>query len=306
MVTDTWTIVMRRHRRAPTVSLGLPWDAFAPCAVTEPARTAYSQVLTLIDERGPMNISAKRALVTGKSSGIGRACAIWVATMALASTGAWSAENDGAAGASRAPVVVELFQSQGCSDCPPAQEDLNRLADSPNILALSYGVTYWDYLGWKDSFASPQFTQRQVDYSARNHGIGVATPQYWINGRQTVLGANTLRVSQLIDQADLSGGPSLSVAGSNLTVGAGDAPRGGADVWLVRYDPRTIQVAIRAGENGGRTIPHRDVVRQLIRIGRWSGTPQTIVLPGDAADGLKSAVLVQAGAGGPILAATKF
>jgi hypothetical protein len=255
-----------------------------------------------------MNISAKRALVTGGSSGIGfeMACAIWVATMALASAAAWSAENDGAAGASRAPVVVELFQSQGCSDCPPAQEDLNRLADSPNILALSYGVTYWDYLGWKDSFASPQFTQRQVDYSARNHGIGVATPQYWINGRQTVLGANTLRVSQLIDQADLSGGPPLTVAGSNLTVGAGNAPRGGADVWLVRYDPRTIQVAIRAGENGGRTIPHRDVVRQLIRIGRWNGTPQTIVLPGDAADGLKSAVLIQAGAGGPILAATKF
>ena len=294
--------------RADRQSRSLPWDAFALCVVTESAQAAYFEVLILIDERGPMNISAKRALATGESSGIGfeMACAIWVATMALASAAAWSAENDGAARVSRAPVVVELFQSQGCSDCPPAQEDLNRLADSPNILALSYGVTYWDHLGWKDSFASPQFTQRQVDYSARNHGIGVATPQYWINGRQTVLGANTLRVSQLIDQADLSGGPPLSVAGSNLTVGAGDAPRGGADVWLIRYDPRTIQVAIRAGENGGRTIPHRDVVRQLIRIGRWSGTPQTIVLPGDAADGLKSAVLVQAGAGGPILAATKF
>ena len=232
--------------------------------------------------------------------------AIWVATLTFASVAVWSADNDRVAGASPTPVVVELFQSQGCSDCPPAQEDLNRLADSPNILALSYGVTYWDYLGWKDSFASPQFTQRQEDYSARNHGIGVATPQYWINGRQTVLGANPLRVSQLIGQASLSAGPPLSVAGSNLTVGAGNAPPGGADVWLVRYDPRIIQVAIRAGENGGRTIPHRDVVRQLIRIGSWSGTPQTIVLPGDATDGLKSAVLVQAGAGGPILAATKL
>jgi hypothetical protein len=235
-----------------------------------------------------------------------KARAIWVVTVALASAAAWSAENNGVASPSRTPVVVELFQSQGCSDCPPAQEDLNRLADRPNILALSYGVTYWDYLGWKDSFASPQFTQRQRDYSARNHGIGVATPQYWINGRQTVLGADSLRVSQLIDQASLSGGPPLSVAGSNVTVGAGIAPPGGADIWLVRYDPRTIQVAIRAGENGGRTVPHRDVVRQLIRIGRWSVIPQTIVLPGDAADGLKSALLVQAGAGGPILAATKL
>lgn len=232
--------------------------------------------------------------------------AVWVATLAFASAAAWSAENDVAAGALQTPVVVELFQSQGCSDCPPAQEDLNRLADRPNILALSYGVTYWDYLGWKDSFASPQFTRRQEDYSARNHGIGVATPQYWINGRQTVLGANPLRVSQLIDQASLAGGPPLSVTNSNLTIGAGIAPPGGADVWLVRYDPRIIQVAIRAGENGGRTIPHRDVVRQLIRIGQWSGMPQTIALPADATDGLKNAVLVQAGAGGPILAATKF
>jgi hypothetical protein len=234
--------------------------------------------------------------------------AIWVATavLACASAVAGSADNDGVANPSRTPVVVELFQSQGCSDCPPAQEDLNRLADRPDVLALSYGVTYWDYLGWKDSFASPQFTQRQEDYSARNHGIGVATPQYWINGRETVLGANPWRVSRLIGQASLSGGPPLSVAGSNLTVGAGVAPSGGADVWLVRYDPRTIQVGIRAGENGGRTIPHRDVVRQLIRIGRWSGTPQTIALPGDTAEGLKTAVLVQAGAGGPILAAVKL
>lgn len=93
------------------------------------------------------------------------------------------------------PVVVELFQSQGCSDCPPAQENLNGVADRPGILALSYAVTYWDYLGWKDSFASPQFTQRQRDYSARNGGAVVATPQYWVNARQTVLGANTGRVA---------------------------------------------------------------------------------------------------------------
>jgi hypothetical protein len=235
-----------------------------------------------------------------------KARAIWVLTAAFASAATWSGENTGVASPARTPVVVELFQSQGCSDCPPAQEHLNQLADRPEILALSYGVTYWDYLGWKDSFASPQYTRRQEDYSARNHGIGVATPQYWINGRQTVLGANPWRVSQLIDQAGSSEGPPLSVANSNLTIGAGVAPPGGADVWLVRYDPRTIQVAIRAGENGGRTIPHRDVVRQLTRIGRWSGTPQTIVLPGDATDGLKSAVLLQAGAGGPILSATKF
>jgi hypothetical protein len=237
-----------------------------------------------------------------------KARAMWAAIVALASgSAAWAAESSGITRPMQAPVVVELFQSQGCSDCPPAQENLNRLADRPDVLALSYGVTYWDYLGWKDSFASPQFTQRQRDYSARNHDIGVATPQYWINGRQTVLGANPSRVSQLIEQGSPTGGPSLTVVGSNLSIGSGIGPPGGADIWLVHYDPRTIQVAVRAGENGGRTIPHRDIVRELIRIGRWSGTPETIALPSAASvDGLRSAVLVQAGPGGPILAAVKI
>jgi hypothetical protein len=203
-------------------------------------------------------------------------------------------------------AVVELFQSQGCSDCPPAQENLNQLADRPNVLALSYGVTYWDYLGWKDSFASPQFTQRQRDYSDRNNGAGVATPQYWINGRETVLGANPARVAQLIGQGGPANGPDLSLSGASLRVGAGAAPSSGADIWLVRYDPRTIPVAIRAGENGGRTIPHRDIVRQLVRIGRWTGKPTTVMLPSPATQGLKSAVLVQAGPGGPILSAAKI
>ncbi len=202
------------------------------------------------------------------------------------------------------PVVVELFQSQGCSDCPPAQRNLNTLADRPDVLALSFGVTYWDYLGWKDSFASPAFTQRQRDYSARNHGAGVATPQYWINGRTTVLGANPARVAQLIAAGGPRGGPDVAISSGRAVIGAGRAVTGGADVWLVRYDPRTIEVAIRAGENGGRTVPHRDVVRQPTRIGHWKGTALTIALPAGGA-GLKTAVLLQAGQGGPILSAAK-
>ncbi|USI73491.1 DUF1223 domain-containing protein [Sphingomonas morindae] len=202
------------------------------------------------------------------------------------------------------PVVVELFQSQGCSDCPPAQENLNRLADRPDVLALSFGVSYWDYLGWKDSFASPQFTQRQRDYSAANNGAGVATPQYWINGRQTVLGANPARVAQLIAQGGPRG-PSILLADDRVQIGQGAAPKGGADILLVRYDPRTIAVPIRAGENGGRTVAHRDIVRELVRIGRWNGGPQAVRLPASRVPGLRTAILVQAGKGGPIIAAAK-
>lgn len=202
------------------------------------------------------------------------------------------------------PVVVELFQSQGCSDCPPAQLNLNSLAGRPDVLALSYGVTYWDYLGWKDSFASPAYTQRERDYSAHNGGAGVATPQWWINGRTTVLGASPARVAQVMAAGGPTRGPAVAITGNKVSVGAGHAPAGGADVLLVRYDPRTIQVAIRAGENGGRTIPHRDVVRQLTRIGHWAGAPLSIALPAGAG-GLKTAVLVQVDHGGPILSAAK-
>lgn len=202
-------------------------------------------------------------------------------------------------------VVVELFQSQGCSSCPPAQDNLNALAERPDVLALSFAVTYWDYLGWKDRFASPQFTARQWDYAHHNGYGQVATPQAWINGRTTVNGGNRPQLDAAIAAARGATGPSLALSGNQLTVAAGQAPTGGADIWLVRYDPRTVQVAIRAGENGGRTLPHRDIVRELVRIGRWNGGPLTVAVPSSQASGLKSAVLVQGASGGPIVAALR-
>jgi hypothetical protein len=202
-------------------------------------------------------------------------------------------------------VVVELYQSQGCSDCPPAQDYLNTLADRPDIVALSFGVTYWDYLGWKDSFASVQFTQRQRDYAASSGQGEVATPQFWVNGRTTVLGANPGRVAQAIAQNRGTPSPSLALQGAKVTIGPGAAPHGGAQVWLVHFDPRTIQVAVRAGENGGRTLPHRDVVRDMTRIGRWEGSRLVIDVTPPRDPAWKTAILVQAGAGGPILAAAK-
>jgi hypothetical protein len=214
------------------------------------------------------------------------------------------AEAAGQAAPATRPVVVELYQSQGCSDCPPAQDYLNRLADRPDVLALSFGVTYWDYLGWQDSFASPQFTRRQREYAARGNGE-VATPQYWINGQTTVLGANPRRVAQVIAESGRADGPAISLSAARLSIGPGQAPRGGADVWLVHYDPRTIQVAVRAGENGGRTLPHRDMVRELTKIGRWNGSPLSIAVRQPADPSWKTAILVQAGAGGRILAAAK-
>jgi hypothetical protein len=273
--------------------------------VTMPARAAYDHS----DERNlpqPFHRSYRKTRSFTDSAECMKIGYWFLAAVVLGACNAstWAAHSSGEQRSS--PVVIELFQSQGCSSCPPAQEYLNRLANRPEVLALSFSVTYWDDLGWKDSFASPQFTQRQYDYAARNGGAGVATPQFWINGRHTVLGANPARVEQLISQAPAREGPMLALMENTLKVDAGIAPADGADIWIVRYDPRTIQVAVGAGENRGRTLPHRQIVRELMRVGRWNGASVTIALPRFAADGLEAAVLVQSRAAGPILAAMKL
>ena len=201
------------------------------------------------------------------------------------------------------PVLVELYQSQGCSDCPPANALLSQLADRPGVIALNFSVTYWDYLGWKDSFAKAQFTARQHDYANRN-GIGtVYTPQFWINGSKTVIGSKTTDVYADIGLARLSG-PTLSIRDHILAIGRGQAPSGGADIWMAQFDPRIINVPIRSGENGGRTLPHRNIVRALINIGKWRGSDQRITLPAKPQN-LETAVFLQAERGGPIIAATR-
>lgn len=200
-----------------------------------------------------------------------------------------------------APVLVELYQSQGCSSCPPADANVNALADRKDVVALSFAVTYWDYLGWRDRFAKEEFTQRQWDYARFNQQGNVATPQVWINGRSTIVGNDRSELENAIRGAAASG-PSLAITSDAVAVGAARAPRQGADVWVANFDPRTIQVAISAGENGGRTIPHRNIVKQLTKVGHWDGSATRYSLP-RAPAGLATAVFLQAGRGGPVIAA---
>lgn len=203
-----------------------------------------------------------------------------------------------------APVVVELFQSQGCSSCPPANTNVNAIAGRPDVLALSFGVTYWDQLGWADSFAKPAYTARQWEYARRAGRPQVATPQVIINGDKPIVGSNAAQLDREIAAAGSpKGGPALTVDGTGLRIAAGQGPK--SPVWLVRYDPRERQVAIRAGENGGRTLPHRNVVRELVRLGDWTGSATRFALPAAREQGLRTAVLVQRGVGGPITAARR-
>ncbi len=203
------------------------------------------------------------------------------------------------------PTVVELFQSQGCSSCPPANVNLNAIADRPDVLALSFAVTYWDRLGWKDTFAHPAYTARQWEYSKAAGRTHVSTPQVIVNGRGVLVGARKEQLDAFIKRFDRgASGPQIVAAPGRVSIGRATSRRP-ANVWLVRYDPRTHQVPIRAGENGGRTLPHKNIVRAIHLLGKYNGDPASFAIPA-AAGPYRSALLVQDGPGGAILAARRL
>ena len=214
----------------------------------------------------------------------------------------WSSGDAARAGDPRRLTVVELFTSQGCSSCPPANANLIELSKRPDVLTLSFSVTYWDRLGWKDTFGRPEFTDRQVTYEAPLGRDGPFTPQMVVNGRADAVGNRISEVERIIAEQRGGDAPSIAMNNQRLTVGVGRAPQGGADIWLVAYDKRTVNVPVKGGENTGRTLPHKDVVHSLTKLGTWSGKALTIDLPAPG-PGLTRAVLIQVPNGGPILVA---
>ena len=192
------------------------------------------------------------------------------------------------------PTVVELFQSQGCSDCPPAAANVAAISDRPDVLALSFAVDYWDRLGWKDTFSKPAWTARQYAYAHAMGRDNVYAPQVVVNGRVEGDGLEPGSLAGLVSRGDRgAGGPSVGFTAGSVAVGAGIAPAAGADVWLARYDPRTIEVAVGHGENSGRTLPHKDVVREMILLGHWWGEAAMFPVPASEAE-LAEAAIVQA------------
>ncbi|HTV85956.1 MAG TPA: DUF1223 domain-containing protein [Dyella sp.] len=201
-------------------------------------------------------------------------------------------------------TVVELFQSQGCSSCPPAEENLNAVAGNPHVLALSFGVTYWDDLGWKDTFATDAYTQRQWRYAHYRHRDTVWTPQVYVNGHADLVGNNRFELNEAISEAQSSGPSIVWPSANHVQIKASTRPLEPSEVWLVRYDPRTLHVPIGGGENGGRTLDQRNVVRELVRLGEWRGDDAAFSLPAPSLAGLQTAVLVQVQNGGDILSAS--
>ncbi len=202
-------------------------------------------------------------------------------------------------------AVVELFQSQGCSSCPPANANVNALSERPGVLALSFAVTYWDHLGWRDTFAKQAFTARQYDYSRGLRHSNVYTPQVVLNGREDLTGINRGDLEAAVARSYHVPTQLLVLDANGLAIRAAAPPPTPADVWLIRYDRRTLAVPILAGENDGRTLPHKNIVRELVHLGSWNGGATSFRLPPAADANFATAILLQAPNGGAILAAIK-
>ncbi|MGN6619486.1 MAG: DUF1223 domain-containing protein [Sphingomonas sp.] len=241
-----------------------------------------------------------RSLASFKSSGVAL-----IGAMALGAGGC----ADGATPA-RHPVVVELFTSQGCSSCPPADAIMARLAQQAGVVAITRPVTYWDRFGWKDTLARPANTQLQQAYAARHIlGAGVYTPQAVIDGRTGTVGGREAQINALIAQAAKAPAPALVI---DRTADGGRVARldgktaTPAIVSLVALRGLTT-VAVGRGENRGRSVAYANAVISEAPLGRWAGgakqiavAPARLHVPGAA----RYALLVRQGAAGPILAAS--
>lgn len=212
-------------------------------------------------------------------------------------------------------TVVELFTSQSCYSCPPAEAYLGELSEEKDILALEYHVDYWDTLNygrhgrWKDVFSTPEMTARQRDYNAEIRNTrSVYTPQMVVDGRTEAVGSRRREVQSLISRARKDGQPRVDVDvvvadKGGVTISVGDVANAQADVWLVTFI-REVTTQVVRGENHGKTLTNHNIVRKTRHIGKWDGTAtafdvSNLVLE----EGQGCAVLVQDGKAGPVLGA---
>lgn len=214
------------------------------------------------------------------------------------------------------PVLIELFTSQGCSSCPPADALLGDYVDRDDIIALSFAVDYWNYLGWEDTFGKREHTNRQYGYAATRGDNQVYTPQMVVAGRWHVVGSDRAALDDAILAAEALPTVDLSIVntgdGLAVEIGAagGDAPTYGT-LWLVMYEDAAT-VSIGRGENAGRTVTYNHIVLEMHGLAMWRGEAMSIELPAMelsevGADGC--VVILQqtyGGAPGPVIAAAEY
>ncbi len=254
-----------------------------------------------------ISLPGRRSLLIGTAAIAGAAVAVNFLDQA-------DAREPGPGAASGGPWAVELFTSQGCSSCPPADAFLGRLRERPDIVALSFHVDYWDHIGWKDPFASRETTQRQHIYARALKQRQLYTPEMVVDGIAHAPGIDRGQIDTLLAQARLRSPkravPELArAADGSLT--ARLAPfkledGQAADVMLAVYD-RRHSTPVRRGENDGRLLDNFNVVRRMEMLGRWDGTAASWTVPADRfAAGQGIAVLVQGPECGPMLGCNKL
>lgn len=207
------------------------------------------------------------------------------------------------------PVVVELFTSQGCSSCPPADLLLEELASHDYVIALALHVDYWDYLGWKDNFAQPAFSTRQRSYARQWRERSVYTPQMVVQGVNYMVGSRSDEIQrQIMQYEDAQSGVSVKAsnqgAGIQIEISGQSSTENAADIHLVRYSEGE-SVMIQRGENAGKTIDYVNVVQSWQTLGQWDGDGP-IVVNVSHVDAGEYVVIIQAEGPGEIFAAARL
>ena len=197
-------------------------------------------------------------------------------------------------------AVVELFTSQGCSSCPPADKIIGELAKDPSVIALSMPSDYWDYLGWKDTLADSRFSARQKAYSQMRGDRDVYTPQAIVNGSAHVIGSDRSKIDSAIGATKKADGVmsvpvTMTLAGKQITVSvaaSGKSPAAQGEIWICSVS-KAVPIMIGRGENRGREITYHNVVRTLLKVGDWNGTSGswTVPLENISRDGVDAAVV---------------
>jgi len=184
-------------------------------------------------------------------------------------------------------AVVELFTSQGCSSCPPADKVIGELAKDPSVIALSMPIDYWDYLGWKDTLADARFSARQKAYSQMRGDRDVYTPQVVVNGSAHVIGSDRDGIEGAISDTKktdrvMSVPVSMTLAGKQITVSVAASNKGSAavhgEVWICSVS-KSVPISIGRGENRGRDLTYYNVVRNLLKVGDWNGSSGSWTVP---------------------------
>jgi hypothetical protein len=227
-----------------------------------------------------------------------------VAAILGVATALWAVDTE----AGERPVLVELYTSQGCSSCPPADASLARLARRDDVVALSLHVDYWDYLGWRDTFGQRQFAERQHGYREAWGKRVVYTPQMIVQGKRDVSGLRAGAIEDAV-RGEQGAAPVVQIRiephdGMLMCVIEPVAGKVSGTIWIAKYNLAST-VAIERGENAGRSITYHNVVTSLNRFGDWTGSdPDEYPMPmPDPGEGV--AVWLQEGDSGPVLAVAK-